>query len=275
MDETKKDIKLEINVLSELVKKLEEKRKAKTILITMDESRSIDRPLVSQLYELLEKMSKETPFENLDVIIDSAGGDADAAYHIAKLLRNYCKGKLTFIVPRFAKSAATLLCCAGDSIVMNLPSELGPLDTQIFDPMRGVSYSALSIKETMKFLDKIEREWREDKNDFSKVIAQAIKSIPLMEIGDHLRSLNHIADYLKELLSKGMFKEEYKNNEKDFDGFINKIIHNLIEEHYSHGKCITCDTAKSMGLKIEEVNLEQWEIIWKIYRLLEQERLRT
>jgi hypothetical protein len=35
--------------------------------------------------------------------------DADAAYHIAKLLHQNFKGTIKYVVPRFAKSAATLL----------------------------------------------------------------------------------------------------------------------------------------------------------------------
>jgi hypothetical protein len=94
-----------------------------------------------------------------------------------------------------------------------------------------------------------------------------------MEIGDHLRSLNHISEYLKELLSTRMFKGELQKDRTSTDGFINKICHNLIEEHYSHGKCITCEAAKSMGLKIEEVEKEQWELIWQIFQIFEQEVL--
>ena len=69
--------------------------------------------------------------DDLHVIIESGGGDADAAYHIAKLLDAHFKGILKYIVPRFAKSAATLMVCGGNKIVMGETSELGPLDPQI------------------------------------------------------------------------------------------------------------------------------------------------
>ena len=48
---------------------------------------------------------------SLHVIIDSYGGDIHAAYNLAMLFRRYGKEKLEFIIPRFAKSAATLLVC--------------------------------------------------------------------------------------------------------------------------------------------------------------------
>ena len=50
------------------IQKLERKRNSKVILLTMDESRSIDRFLVNDIYDLMEKMVKEQPINNLDVI---------------------------------------------------------------------------------------------------------------------------------------------------------------------------------------------------------------
>ena len=252
------------------IKKLEKIRNSKVILLTMDESRSIDRFLVSDIYDLMEKISKEQPINNLDVIIHSLGGDADAAYHIAKILRDYCKGKLTFIVPRSAKSAATLLCCSGDSIIMDKPSELGPVDPQRLDFIRGVQYSGLSIRETIKFLDHMEKDLNTNSEECNRVIREAIENLPLMEIGDSLRALTHIADYLHELLSEGMFKTELENSKKDTENNINNIILDLVSKHYSHSKCIDYNTAKKIGLKIDVVGKEEWSIIWDIFKLFEK-----
>ena len=255
------------------IQKLERKRNSKVILLTMDESRSIDRFLVNDIYDLMEKMVKEQPINNLDVIIHSFGGDADAAYHIAKILRSYCKGKLTFIVPRCAKSAATLLCCSGDSIIMDKPSELGPVDPQRLDLIRGVQYSGLSIKETIKFLDAMEKELNTNIEECNRVISEAIGNLPLMEIGDSLRALNHIADYLQELLSKGMFKKELKNSKENTEKNIKNIIIDLVSKHHSHSKCLDYDIAKKIGLKIEVVGKEEWRIIWDIFKMFEKKAL--
>lgn len=258
-----------------LKEKLEKIRNSKVILLTMDESRSIDRYLVSQIYDLMNQMNFSNSLINLDIIIHSSGGDgdADAAYHIAKILKNYCNGKLTFIVPRFAKSAATLLCCSGDTIIMDEPSELGPVDPQRVDYFRGERYSVLSIKETMKFLDGIEKDCNDNPEECNRVISEAIGNIPLMEIGDSLRQLNHIADYLHELLIQGMFREEYEKNPVDTENNIKKIILNLVHKHYSHSRCIDYKTAKDIGLKTEKVSKEEWNLIWNIFKIFEKEAL--
>ena len=75
----------------------------------------------------------------LDIIVGSGGGDIDAAYNLAMLFRKYGTEELNFIVPRWAKSAATLLVCSGDKILMSPIAELGPLDPQItqMNPFEG------------------------------------------------------------------------------------------------------------------------------------------
>ena len=77
-----------------------------------------------------EKAEFKNP-NNINVIIESGGGDIDAAYHISKLIHSSFSGIVKYIIPRFAKSAATLLVCGGNKIVMGDMSELGPLDPQI------------------------------------------------------------------------------------------------------------------------------------------------
>ena len=67
--------------------------------------------------------------EHLDVIVSSPGGDVEAAYLVARELRRRFE-HLTVFVPLRAKSAATLLCLAGDELVLGSLGELGPLDQQ-------------------------------------------------------------------------------------------------------------------------------------------------
>ena len=67
----------------------------------------------------------------LAVIVASPGGDINAAYNLALLFRQYGSRELTFVVPRWAKSAATLIVCGGDKVLMTQVAELGPLDPQI------------------------------------------------------------------------------------------------------------------------------------------------
>lgn len=69
------------------------------------------------------------------ILIDSLGGDAKSAFQLATLLRRYCEGFVA-VVPRYAKSAATLLTIGADEVILGRCAELGPLDTQIYSAQR-------------------------------------------------------------------------------------------------------------------------------------------
>lgn len=68
--------------------------------------------------------------ENLDLIIHSPGGSLEAADQIVQYLRAKYK-HIRAIVPQNAMSAATMLACACDEIMMGKQSALGPIDPQV------------------------------------------------------------------------------------------------------------------------------------------------
>lgn len=86
------------------------------------------------------------------LLIDSPGGDGASAYRIAKLFRRH-GGHFTVVVPRRAKSAATLLTLGADEIFMGADAELGPLDVQIWDDDREKYSSALDEVQALERLN--------------------------------------------------------------------------------------------------------------------------
>ena len=77
---------------------------------------------------------------DIDVILETPGGSAESAEDIVKMLRNRFSGRLSFIIPGAAMSAGTIMVMAGDEILMEPDSSLGPIDAQI--PMSGKRVSA-------------------------------------------------------------------------------------------------------------------------------------
>ena len=123
VDEQIKELDVKI---TELVQKIEAKRERRCFILWAN----ITQPFVDKVYD--ELRTKYTNIDGkLDVIIDSAGGDINAAYNIASLFQKYGNSELTFFIPRWAKSAATLIACSGETILMTPVGELGPLDPQI------------------------------------------------------------------------------------------------------------------------------------------------
>jgi ClpP class serine protease len=80
------------------------------------------------------------------LILLSSGGDADAAYQISKLCKSFAHDKFIAVVPRHAKSAATLIAIGADEIHMGPLGQLGPIDPQIGGlPALGVSQALKTI----------------------------------------------------------------------------------------------------------------------------------
>jgi len=75
-------------------------------------------------------------FDELDIVINSGGGDSATAYQVIELLRLHTK-TLNACVPFYAKSAATLMCLGADTIVLDEVAQLGPLDTQVRESRKG------------------------------------------------------------------------------------------------------------------------------------------
>jgi len=67
---------------------------------------------------------------NLDLILHSPGGSAEAAESIVEYLRQRFDHIRVFI-PLAAMSAATMVALSGDEIVMGQHSQLGPIDPQV------------------------------------------------------------------------------------------------------------------------------------------------
>ncbi|MGI0015926.1 MAG: SDH family Clp fold serine proteinase, partial [Nitrososphaera sp.] len=63
------------------------------------------------------------------ILLHSPGGLAEAADSLVEIIRGRFQ-HVRFIVPNMAKSAATMLALSGDQILMDVASELGPIDPQ-------------------------------------------------------------------------------------------------------------------------------------------------
>lgn len=246
--------------LEQLADELRKTRKSLVVPIFIDETRSIDHYLVSEIYERLEEATKEEFSQDIDVILHSSGGDADNAYHLATMFQQYCrKGKLSMIIPRYAKSAATLLACGGDVIVMGAPSELGPIDPQVEDPVTGSWISLVSIYNTIDYLKTLEK---------GPLLDKLTERLPVMEIGDYQLQIKHVQELLEELLVKRMFRA-YRYKEMK----AKEIAEKLTTGYAYHGRTITLAEANKIGLKTEVLPRDQWFLVWKMYRIFEKEVL--
>lgn len=79
--------------------------------------------------------------DELDLILHSPGGSLEAADQLVQYLRSKYK-HIRAIVPQNAMSAATMISCACDEIVMGKHSAIGPIDPQITFPTANGHFTA-------------------------------------------------------------------------------------------------------------------------------------
>lgn len=226
--------------------------------------KEITSATVDLVFDDLQEIAQLDKDESrLAVIVDSPGGDIDAAYNLARLFRRYGKRRLTFIVPRWAKSAATLLVCGGDSIMMTPVAELGPLDPQIpiMNPIeRQLEWlSPLHIESTLAL---IRSEFEEGNEELAQGLLQRLQ-FPIT-LGGFIKSLELGRQYAQKLLSSRMLKDDQKTAKE--------ISRKLVEGYSAHSFCINIDEVGELGLTLEYMSSDQLEIVWKIHAM-EQLRL--
>lgn len=208
--------------------------------------------------EVIEKITGD----NLDILIHSPGGDAQAAESIINILRTRFKS-IRFIVPDQAKSAATMMCCASDEVLMDERSELGPIDPQMIivrPDGRMISAPGQAI------LDQFDKA--------KDSIAKDPKGLPawlpiLQSYAPSLLSTCESADKLsRDLVSKWLEKYMLKGN-ADPVGDANKIAIYLADSkyHLSHGRRIGIDDLVPLGFKVLDLrtNSKLRDSVWDLY----------
>ena len=224
----------------------------------------LDRRGVDVVFDIIRNSQFQEEckkFENpndVDVIIDSFGGDADAAYHMAKLIDNHFSGKIKYVVPRFAKSAATLMVCGGNKIVMGETSELGPLDPQIRQD-DGSYISAKAVQATLELIKMLLD--KDDKHVLELATILASRINPLV-LGQYESSIDIAKEYQRELLLMRMFKSKKKSD-------VDKIVERFATGYTHHSRVISCTEAKDIlgedNIEILSSNSQEWNLIWEFY----------
>ena len=123
-----------------------EKRTGAVLLCQVSNVQVSNGPLIdsADAVHLLRLLEGVEPGVSIGLLLNSPGGNVDAAEKLIHLLRQTVSpesgersGQLEVIVPDAAKSAATLMALGADRILMSDSSELGPIDPQIRLEERG------------------------------------------------------------------------------------------------------------------------------------------
>ena len=188
---------------------------------------------------------------DLDLILHSPGGSIEAAAAIVSYLRTKFTD-LRVIIPNYAMSAATMLACASNQIIMGKHSFIGPIDPQIGlqTPLGFRSIPAQAI------LDQFERAKMECE-DPKKLAAW----MPILnQYGPALliesqNALDLSKKLVSQWLEKYMFAGQPNANVLAETAAKELSNHN---EFKSHGHHISKDYARDvLGLKVDDLERNQ------------------
>lgn len=180
----------------------------------------------------------------LDLILHSGGGSLDAAELIVHYLRDKYQ-HIRAIVPMAAMSAATMIACACDEIVLARHSCIGPIDPQITLPTQNGYFTAPAFAILGEFNQAMADV---QTNPNTAVIWGAkIKDYPpgILTMCQQFMQLAVIK--VTQWLEENMLREHPNRHEEATR--IAAWLGNAAE-HKSHGRPITYDVARAHGLNV-------------------------
>lgn len=214
------------------------------VLILFDEN-SLVKGDSDKIYDAVTKFSEKKP---ILLILYSRGGSAASAYLIGKLCREYSTSEFHVAVPRFAKSAATMICCAANNIHMGSLSELGPIDPQI----NGLP--ALGLKNSVEHIAELVKIHPESALMFAEYLN---KSLSLINLGYYERVAESAQQYAEKLLQT--HSQNLKRPERE-------IAEELVYKYKDHGFVIDRAEAQNIfGDDVIKSNSEEYNFSNSVY----------
>ncbi len=197
--------------------------------------------------EVLHGMDSRTVY----LVLHSPGGSAEVAESIVKYLRAKFS-RVVVIVPHQAKSAATMLACAANEILMARHSELGPIDPQFIlqTPLGWRAVPAQSIRnQFLRAADEITRDQA----------AAAIWYPMLAQYGPALldeaeKSIELSKELVASWLSSYMFRG--RPNRRELASTVAEYLADY-DAHRTHARPLAVADLRAQGLRIRLIENDQ------------------
>ncbi len=211
----------------------------------------------------LEGILQKTDLSNgLALVVNSAGGNGLTVERIIRICRTYAGGEFSVIVPKMAKSAATVICLGASCIYMAQTAELGPVAPQVFrrDPDTG-EMNVAQAQNIIKSYEKLITSAVRVKGNPDPYLQQ-LQRYDATDIQELRDAVALAEDLALTTLSTGMMQGKSRAS-------IRKCIAVLLdpEKTSAHGRPVYLDQARACGLKIEEIgiNAEIWPVLHELY----------
>jgi hypothetical protein len=235
--------------------------------------------------------------EDLILILHSGGGYALSAERIIEVCKSYCArrnddSKFIVIVPKKAKSAATIVALAADKIYLRDTAELGPVDPQFMVIDKS---GKIQIEPAYLYVDAIENIFDFESNNFLRKCFSHTKK-PLSKLSNEVKlriieqcNYSMYVQAKNELGLSDSIIEKIANEQMKRNKGIKKDDFNIFKDPHitkSHGRLINFSDLEFNGLrregiidqlssffsgddsKYKEVDLLLWELYVRKQQLL-------
>jgi hypothetical protein len=221
------------------------------------------------LHKLLEAMGAQT---RAALVVQSPGGDPDAAHFLASILHEYIL-ELHVHIPTYAASAATLLALNADKLWMGPVSELSPIDPQVpidprivipsLDPSATLPADgdrlfipAHVIRDFLELAGVTGTRSRRQQVDTERLRLLIEPPLNPWILGMYERFDKVSRVYAREALTTYLLKDDPDREQKT-----ERIVETLCDYYASHDAYILRGPARRMGLPVRDCAPKAWEIM--------------
>lgn len=219
----------------------------------------IDAIFQSSLPKLEELIFDADHRQDLHLILQSPGGDGEAAVRMVRSLQARCR-ELTVIVPDYAKSAATILAMGAHWILMGPASDLGPVDPQFFVGS-GKNVSLVAAKDIIAAVEKAEEAVANRPETFP-LHAALLSDVTALHVQQARSALDRTTDLVEEAL-----KSHPERTRQQVAYLKRRLMKPLIALPKDHSAVFGADAAKAAGLpvKVADPTGDQWRRVWRLF----------
>lgn len=262
-----KNHNISIERCKQIIKELEQKLDKRVISYFASEVGADSSSMINDedVFIIENLLSIKSDKKDLVLILHSNGGYALSAERIIEICRDYCNrknddSKFIVIIPKKAKSAATIVALAADKVYLRNTAELGPVDPQF---MAVGENGNIQIEPAYLYIDALENIFDEENNVFWKKYFHRNNNKPLSRLPKEvklklLEQCNYplyvnaknelgLSDSIIEKISKEKIRQNPNILSDDFNIFKDPHITK------SHGRIINLSDLRNNNLRREKI----------------------
>jgi hypothetical protein len=208
-------------------------------LVLLEPDNPIDTTDLDRVFSALSQLNPDRS-KDVMLLLLSRGGSIESAYQISKLCKSFSGNRFVAVVPRYAKSAATLIAIGADEIHMGPLGQLGPIDPQL------EGLPALGVSQALKTMASVAQAFPGSADMFARYLRMVLT---VEQIGYCDRISESAVQYAERLLSAKL------NLPKPAGA----VARDLVHEYKDHGFVIDIDEAR-MHLGSEWIKSDTQEL---------------